>query len=102
MIGDSDKPVDDDDIDDIEDADDGDGDGDVAEAISDGDISVDFDETIGDLSAELNVEELVAKIESTDAHSAAERARIRKRLEEIREAKESALDDTYNFSLDDD
>lgn len=100
MIGDSDKPVDDDDIDDIE-GDDND-DSDVAEAISDGDISVDFDETIGDLSAELNVEELVAKIESTDAHSAAERARIRKRLEEIREAKESALDDTYNFSLDDD
>lgn len=100
MIGDSDKPVDDDDIEDIEVTDNDDND--VAEAISDGDISVDFDETIGDLSAELNVEELVAKIESTDAHSAAERARIRKRLEEIREAKESALDDTYNFSLDDD
>lgn len=100
MIGDSDNPVDDDDIEDIEDE--NNDDGDVAEAIADGDISVDFDETIGDLSAELNVEELVKKIEATDAHSAAERAKIRKRLEEIREAKESALDDTYNFSLDDD
>ncbi len=101
MVGDIDDPddlVDDDDDDTIDDDDDDD----IAGAIADGDIEVDFGETVGDLSAEFNVEELVARIEATDARDAAERARIRKRLEEIREMKESELDDTYNFNLDDD
>ncbi len=100
MVGDID------DIDDIDDVEDdetvSDDDDDIAGAIADGDIEVDFGETVGDLSAEFNVEELVARIEATDAKDAAERARIRKRLEEIREMKESELDDTYNFNFDDD
>jgi hypothetical protein len=95
-----------DDVDDIDDLDDDDtvddDDDDVAGAIADGDIEVDFGDTVVDLSSEFNVEELVARIEATDARDAAERARIRKRLEEIREMKESELDDTYNFNLDDD
>ena len=96
-LDDLDDVIDDDDDDAIDDDDD-----DVAGAIADGDIEVDFGETVGDLSAEFNVEELVARIEATDAKDAAVRARIRKRLEEIREMKESELDDTYNFNLDDD
>ena len=109
MTGDIDDPDDldgRDDLDDLIDNDDDDSvdddDDDIVGAIADGDIEVDFGETVGDLSAEFNVEELVARIEATDADDAAERARIRKRLEEIRELKESELDDTYNFNLDDD
>ncbi|HNP64521.1 MAG TPA: hypothetical protein PKH39_11355 [Woeseiaceae bacterium] len=103
MVGDINDIDDIDDIDDVEDDDSvDDDDDDIAGAIADGDIEVDFGETVGDLSAEFNVEELVARIEATDAKDVAERARIRKRLEEIREMKESELDDTYNFKFDDD
>ena len=90
MIGDNEVPVDDDD------------DNEISDAVEDGDIVVDFDETVGDLSAQINVEKLVAKVESTNADELAEKARIRKRIEEARERKESELDNTYNISLDDD
>ena len=60
------------------------------------------DDNIGDLSVEVNVEELVAKLESTDDSLVHEKAQIRRRLEELREMKEMELDSTYNLSLDDD
>ncbi len=75
---------------------------DVAEAVADGDIVVDFDETVGDLAAVLNVEKLEAKVESADADEVAEKAQIRKRLEELRQKQEADLDGTYNIKLDDD
>ncbi len=93
---------------DIEDNTDGNNEGntesenDVSEAVADGDIVVDFDETVGDLAAVLDVEKLEAKVESASPDEIAEKAAVRKRLEEIREQKESALDDTYNIKLDDD
>jgi hypothetical protein len=59
-------------------------------------------DTLVDVSAELNVEELVAKIEATDPDEAAHRREVRKRLEEIREQYDSDLDSTFNFNLDDD
>lgn len=74
----------------------------VAEALADGDIVVDFDETVGDLAAVLNVEKLEAKVESADADEVAEKAQIRKRLEELRQQREADLDGTYNIKLDDD
>lgn len=83
------------------------GDDAVAEAVADGDIVADVDDNnvddnVGDLSVEINVEELVAKIESGDAEDATEKARIRKKLDEVREQRDDVLDSTYNFNLDDD
>jgi hypothetical protein len=73
---------------------------DVADAVADGDIVVDFEETVGDLAAVLSVERLEAKDESADADEVAEKAKVRKTLEDIREQQESALDSTYNIKFD--
>ena len=59
------------------------------------------DDNVGDISVEINVEELVAKIEAADTEDA-EKARIRKQLDKLREQQDSELDTTYNFNLDDD
>ena len=75
----------------------------VAEAVADGDIVVDTDDdNVGDLSVELNVEELVAEIESADSEEAAAKVDVRKKLDEVREQQLDDLDSTYNFKLDDD
>ena len=68
--------------------------------------SSEFDEVendnIGDLSVEINVEELVAKIESGEASQ--HHKEVRRRLEDIEEQRraELELDNTFNFNLDDD
>ena len=59
------------------------------------------DDNVGDISVKINVEELVAKIEASDTEDA-EKARIRKQLDKLREQQDSELDSTYNFDLDDD
>lgn len=59
-------------------------------------------DNVGDISVEINVEELVAKIESTDSDDSAEKAELRKKLDKIREQQDENLDGTYNFNLDDD
>ncbi len=59
------------------------------------------EDNVGDISVEINVEELVAKIEASDTEDA-EKARIRKQLEKLREQQDKELDSTYNFNLDDD
>lgn len=75
----------------------------VTEGISDGDIAVDIDDdNIGDMSIEINVEELVAKIESADSGETEEARKVRDKLDKIREQQDDALDSTYNFDLDDD
>jgi len=75
----------------------------AAEAITDGDIVADTEvDNVGDLSVEINVEELVAKIESGDAEDAAEKAQVRKKLEKLHQQRDDAADSTYNFNLDDD
>lgn len=60
------------------------------------------DDNIGDISVEINVEELVSRLENGDA--AAHRKAVRRRLEEIQERRREAseLDSTFNFNLDDD
>lgn len=67
------------------------------------DVAADVD-NVGDISVEINVEELIAKLEATDDDNVARKREIRGRLEELREQREadSALDSTYNFNLDDD
>ena len=75
----------------------------IAESISDGDIAVDPDvDNVGDLSVEINVEELVAKIESEDTDDAKHTRGVRGKLEKIREERDEELDSTYNFDIDDD
>lgn len=62
------------------------------------------DDNIGDLSVELNIEELVAKLEDTDSEDVARRRQIKRRLEELRDERDSMkdIDSTYNFNLDED
>jgi len=92
------------DIDDIDDIDDDDDDAlddeDDDEVYSDDDD----DDNVGDISVEINVEELVAKLEATDSDDVARRREIRRRLEELREQREAEkeMDSTFNFNLDDD
>lgn len=70
--------------------------------IDDDDDDEDND-NVGDLSVELNIEELVAKLEATDSDDTMRRRQIRRRLDELREQREAEkeLDSTYNFNLDD-
>ena len=80
--------------DDIEDDDLGEDDG--VEEMDDGNV--------GDISVEINVEELVAKLEATDSDDVARRREIRCRLEELEDMRRANkdLDSTFNFDLDDD
>jgi hypothetical protein len=61
-------------------------------------------DNVGDVSVEINVEELIAEFEASVDSEAARRKEIRRRLEEIREQKEAKkdLEDTYSFDLYDD
>ena len=63
---------------------------------------VDID-NVGDISVEINVEELVAKLEATDDDDVDRKREIHKRLEELSDRRKDNedLDSTYNFNLDD-
>ena len=76
---------------------------DEIESESDDDIVTDTDEddNVGDMSVEINVDELVAKIESSDSNDAARKRDVRKRLDEMQEQQGEELDSTYNINLDD-
>lgn len=61
-------------------------------------------DNVGDMSVELNVEELVAKVDD-DVKDASEHDKaVRRRLDDIEEKRKSAseLDSTFNFNLEDD
>lgn len=81
-------------------------DDDVEEEVLDEDVVIeeiaDVD-NVGDISVEINVEELVAKLEATDDDDASRKREIHKRLEELsdRRKRDEDLDSTYNFNLDD-
>lgn len=57
-------------------------------------------DNVGDVSVEINVEELIADIESKNDEDAARKKEIRRRLEEV--AEEKSLEDTYAIDLNDD
>ncbi len=59
-------------------------------------------DNVGDVSVEINVEELVAEIEASQGDDAHKKKEIRKRLEEIQERREAMKDlgDTFNIDLD--
>ncbi len=93
-------------IGDLEQKDEADIDEDAVEATDEDTIVIDTtddSDNVGDMSVEINVDELVAKIESEDDDSA-RKADVRKRIDELQEQRDSAsqLDSTYNFNLDDD
>ena len=60
-------------------------------------------DNVGDISVEINVEELVAKLEATDDDDVDRKREIHKRLEELSDCRKDneELDSTYNFNLDD-
>ena len=59
-------------------------------------------DNVGDVSVEINVEELVAEIEASQGDDAHMKKEIRKRLEEVQEQKVAAkeLDNTFDIDLD--
>ena len=61
-------------------------------------------DNVGDVSVEINVEELVAEIEASQGDDAHKKKEIRKRLEEIQEEKRASREngDTFNIDLNED
>jgi len=61
-------------------------------------------DNVGDISVEINVEELVAKLEAGEGDVAAHKKAIRQRLDELEEQRrmEEELKGTYSFNIDDD
>ncbi|MDH3273643.1 MAG: hypothetical protein OEM64_11425 [Gammaproteobacteria bacterium] len=74
---------------------------DIAEDIEPFDDDID---NVGDFSVEINVDELVAKIEADNDDDAARKKEIHRRMEEINERRkvQQDIDSTFNFNLDDD
>jgi len=85
------KPEDDEDLDEYED-----------EEFTDTTVLSESEGTdnVGDSSVEINVEQLIADFEKSDAELSARRKEVRRRLEELAELK--ALEDTFAFDFDDD
>ena len=54
-------------------------------------------DNIGDVSVEINVEELIAKIEGEESEDVARKKEIRRRLEEV--AEEQSFESTYAIDL---
>jgi chaperonin cofactor prefoldin len=61
-------------------------------------------DNVGDVSVEINVEELIKEFETSESDEAARKKEIRRRLEEIREQREAMkeLEDTFSGELGDD
>ena len=61
-------------------------------------------DNVGDVSVEINVEELVAEIEASQGDDAHKKKEIRRRLEEVREQREASreIEDTFATYLGDD
>jgi len=57
-------------------------------------------DNVGDVSVELNVEELIAEVEAEKNEDAARKKEIRRRLEDI--AEDQNFEDTYAIDLNDD
>lgn len=61
-------------------------------------------DNVGDVSVEINVEELIAEFESAENSEAARKKEIRRRLEEIWEQRQAMreLEDTFSFDMNED
>lgn len=58
-------------------------------------------DNVGGMSVEIDVSELVAKVESAESDESDHDRKIRKKLDKIRAQQDDDLDGTYNFNLDD-
>lgn len=80
--------------------------GDGSDDIEDDDniVVADDGDDVSDLSSDINIEELVARLESTPKDALDRQRQIRRRIDELREEREvlKDLDNTYNFNLDED
>lgn len=78
--------------------------GDGSDDIEDDDniVVADDGDDVSDLPSDINIEELVAKLESTPKDALDRQRQIRRRIDELREEREALkdLDNTYNFNLD--
>lgn len=66
-------------------------------------LDTDSMDNVGDLSVEINVDELVAKIEADDDAETRKKLEARRKLDALAEQRKSDddLGDTYNINLDD-
>ena len=66
-------------------------------------LDTDSMDNVGDMSVEINVDEIVAKIEASDDEETRKKLEARRRLDELAEKRkdDEELDSTYNFNLDD-
>lgn len=62
------------------------------------------DDDVSDFSVELDVSQLVAKLESADGTAIQQKREVHRRLEELNDQKEveKNIDSTFNFNLDED
>jgi hypothetical protein len=78
----------------------------MAEAAPEDTVVMDADvfESSGNSTAEVKVDELIAKIESDESDEARQKREAHRRLEALQEKRRSEedLDSTYNINLDDD
>lgn len=69
-------------------------------------LSEDADDidTVGDFTAELDVEKIVAKVESGEVDAEPKEKDVHRRLEDLNEQRkiDEELDSTYNFNIDED
>ena len=63
-------------------------------------MDTDDDALVG--TAELNVDELVAKIDASSDVDVERKRKIKRRLERLSEKRDLNLDSTYNINIDDD
>ena len=71
---------------------------------SEDEIMTDDDDDAEVMTAEINVEALVAKIDKQDGNELERKKAVKRKLDEIEEHRKELedLDSTYNFNLDDD
>lgn len=75
---------------------------DSAKEVAEDDIDLTADDDIiGESTAEIKVDELVAKIDAEDGDEAARHREIKQKIEALREQRDDEFGSTYNFNLDD-
>ena len=75
---------------------------DITEDDSDDAIELLADDDAGDSTEEINVDALVAKIDSTDTEESAHKREIRLKLEALNEQRDDEFGSTYNFDINED
>lgn len=77
---------------------------DTDDVVEDIEFDDDVVDNVGDISVEINVEELVAKFEDADGDDEAKKKEVHRRMEALNEQRQEdkELDSTFNFNLDDD